>query len=429
VKLDEAAKHLYDRLMGQRLSDDKIADFLREELYFFFPSSYGEKFHLDMIELTQDFSGSVLWNGNCEVTLDGEYGSTFRQILFWRNNIPITHMQTLDLWLEYDHSEEVELALVVTQIKSGSLADVQHIWRFEEKELKKMVQVKNEWEQGSLFVHLEAKGRGTLTVRALHDRWSRGSHGIFVPGGERIVTSNREEVFGYFEPGDFKPPLCVYFSGSKTRQGFEGIRIMKQFGCPFLLIAEARLEGGAFYMGTSEYENAVVSLIRKYMYKLHFTSQQLILSGISMGSTGALYHGCELTPHAIIVGKPLVNCGSIAAYEKLQRPGGFATSLDLLHMLCGNSDGAAVDALNEKFWEKFSSAYWQDTRMIVSYMIEDDYDEKAYPDLLEHLDSSGVQIYGKGLHGRHNDNTKGIVAWFVSQYEKILHEDFARSVE
>jgi accessory secretory protein Asp2 len=181
-------------------------------------------------------------------------------------------------------------------------------------------------------------------------------------------------------------------------------------------------------MGTEEYEEAVVSLIRKYMYHLHFTAQQVVLSGISIGSIGALYHGCELTPHAIIVGKPLVNCGSIAAGERLRRPGGFPGSLDVLKKLCGRTDEEAVKALDQKFWKKFQAACWDDTKIIASYMIEDDYDDKAYPDLLEHLDSSGVQIYGKGLHGRHNDNSRGITAWFVSQYEKLLREDFARSV-
>jgi accessory secretory protein Asp2 len=100
----------------------------------------------------------------------------------------------------------------------------------------------------------------------------------------------------------------------------------------------------------------------------------------------------------------------------------------VLQKLGGRTDREAVTYLNRKFWDRFDNTSWQDTRIIVSYMIEDDYDDQAYPDLLKHLDSSGVQIYGKGLHGRHNDNSGGIVSWFSAQYEKILHEDFARSV-
>ena len=62
-------------------------------------------------------------------------------------------------------------------------------------------------------------------------------------------------------------------------------------------------------------------------------------------------------------------------------------------------------------------------------MIEDDYDADAYETLLLHLNSGGVQAYGKGLHGRHNDNTPGIVDWFAGQYKKILQEDFGRRMD
>ena len=62
-------------------------------------------------------------------------------------------------------------------------------------------------------------------------------------------------------------------------------------------------------------------------------------------------------------------------------------------------------------------------------LIEDDYDANAYQNMISHLTSDGTQIYGKGMHGRHNDNSGGIVSWFVSQFEKILREDFGREKE
>ena len=49
--------------------------------------------------------------------------------------------------------------------------------------------------------------------------------------------------------------------------------------------------------------------------------------------------------------------------------------------------------------------------------------------LLEHLQSGGVQVYGKGIQGRQNDNTNEVIRWFISQYRKVLSEDFGREVK
>ena len=78
----------------------------------------------------------------------------------------------------------------------------------------------------------------------------------------------------YFDPGDMKPPLNVYFSGYKTQEGFEGFYMMRNMGTPFLLISEARLEGGAFYLGDKEYENLIVSGIQDCLKQLGFDNSQ-----------------------------------------------------------------------------------------------------------------------------------------------------------
>ena len=99
-----------------------------------------------------------------------------------------------------------------------------------------------------------------------------------------------------------KPPLNVYFSGYKTQEGFEGFNMMRKMGAPFLLVAESRLEGGAFYLGDDEYEKFITTGIQDCLNQLGFDRSQLILSGLSMGTFGALYNGCKLQPHAIIIG-------------------------------------------------------------------------------------------------------------------------------
>ena len=62
-------------------------------------------------------------------------------------------------------------------------------------------------------------------------------------------------------------------------------------------------------------------------------------------------------------------------------------------------DEEATERLNSKFWDKFDCADLGETKLIASYMIEDDYATHAYTELLSHLKTSGVQIYGKGIHG------------------------------
>ena len=205
--------------------------------------------------------------------------------------------------------------------------------------------------------------------------------------------------------------------------------MMKGLGCPFLLLSEPRLEGGSFYMGSDEYERLFVDAIRMHMEELGFTPDQVILSGVSMGAFGAMYYGCDIRPHAMIVGKPLVSIGNVAANEKHLRPGGFPTSLDVLKLQGGGLDKESVERLNNKFWNKFEAADWGKSKFAVAYMIEDDYDTDAYATLLSYLGSDGVQAYGKGLHGRHNDNTPGINNWFLGQYKRILLEDFGRRME
>lgn len=429
VKMTGAMKEFFACKKGQYLAKDDVQSFLSKEARNYYSAPYGEKFLLQRLSIAQGFSGNVIWNGNSNVVVEGDFGNELCQIAFWRSNIPVFQGQAIDIWLEYEKDSSVEIALEAIQFVEGSISNVQQKWMFSEEDLNDVVVLDNQMENGPVFISILAKGKGKLKITALHDRHSRRGRGVFLPGGERYVTSNREEIFAYFDPGDRKPPLNVFFSGYKKRQGFEGYNIMRKMGCPFLLIGEPRLEGGSFYMGAEEYEKMMVDIIRKYMKELGFTRHQVILAGLSMGTYGALYYGCDILPHAMILGKPLASIGDVAANERLHRPGGFATSLDILNFLTGAVNQEAVQKLNHKFWDKFDDVVWDNSKIIVSYMIEDDYDATAYNELISHIKDGGIQIYGKGIHGRHNDDTTAIASWFISQYHKILNEDFGRRIE
>lgn len=426
-EVNRITKKLFEQKLGKIIPDYGIQNFLDNEVKKYFPKPYGEKFRPESLGIAQGFKGSIKWYGQYSVTLDGEYGREgFTQIAFWRGNIPIEEGQAIEFWLEYKKQPGIEISLEIKQFVSGSLADISDSWSFSEQQLLKPVIIEGRNGSGTIFCELKAKGKGRLDIIGLHDRISRWDQGIFMVGGERFVTKDREEIFAYFDPGDMKPPMAVYFSGYKTMEGFEGYYMMKKMGCPFLLIAEQRFQGGGFYMGNSEYEKLMVSVISKYLNRLGFYSDQLILSGISMGTIGSMYYGCDLKPHALILGKPLASLGDIAANERLRRPGGFPTSLDLLRYHGGGMDQDAVNNLNDRFWNKLRNTDFSHTKFIVSYMYEDDYDDTAYDKLLSELNSGGVQVYGKGLHGRHNDNSAGIGAWFKGQYQRVLQDDFGR---
>ena len=414
---------------AQGIAEQDVQKFLTEESRYYFPRPYGEKLLLKDVAVAQGFRGKVKWNGNYSVELEDDFGEEFRQVAYWRYNNLMPKGEMADFWIEYDKDSEVKVIFEFTLFASGTVSIILEQQELREEDLEQIVRMESSRRDGTLFVSIRARGKGKLRLIALHKRISRGSHGYFLPGGKRYVTSQKEEAFCYFEPADLQPPLCVYFSGYKTKQGFEGYYMMKGLGCPFLLLSEPRLEGGSFYMGSDEYERLFVDAIRMHMEELGFTPDQVILSGVSMGSFGARYYGCDIRPHAMIVGKPLVSIGNVAANEKHLRPGGFPTSLDVLKLQGGGLDKESVERLNNKFWNKFEAADWGKSKFAVAYMIEDDYDTDAYATLLSYLGSDGVQAYGKGLHGRHNDNTPGINNWFLGQYKRILLEDFGRRME
>ena len=145
-----------------------------------------------------------------------------------------------------------------------------------------------------------------------------------------------------------------------------------------------------------------------------------------MGTFGSLYFGTKIPARDIIVGKPLLSLGTMAALERLERPGVFPTSLDLLWKTCGSLGGEAVERLDERFWRLFDGTDWSGRAIWAAYMIEDDYDGTAYPRLLEHVKGKGAKVVGKGLHGRHNDDTRGIVSWFLGQYARVLRDGYGR---
>ncbi|PWF99921.1 accessory Sec system protein Asp2 [Levilactobacillus bambusae] len=281
-------------------------------------------------------------------------------------------------------------------------------------------------------VSLSVFGRGTgdITIGPVHLRRSHGQHGFMMIGGENQILDrhlNQELIF-YFNAGDRQPPLNVYFSGYRPNEGFEGQFMMSRLEAPYVLINDPRLVGGDFYVGSKELEASIPKYIHERLAELKFDPHDLILSGLSMGSFAALYYAADLKPIAVIVGKPLIHLGTIAANSRIKRPDDFDVSLDMLLSWTGGTTDEDIQRANQIFWRKFKTGDFSRTQFDIVYMKDDDYDQNAFQVLNDYLIQNfpGAPVIHKGLIGRHNDQTNEVVKWFISQYQRVLTQYFNR---
>ena len=391
-----------------------------------FGGGYGDKLFPSTIQIHPSFKGSVSYQGFEHVTLDGKFSDSFSQVAHWSYNTMVGEDVPIELWLEYEKQGDCEFRLVIRKIWSGAVDEFFEEEIYSEDDLQQAIVVDNKDTNFYITVSIEARGKGKLKLGNLHQRWSRKQFGKFVLGGNILHDNIRDEINYFFHPGDFKPPLAVYFAGYRPAEGFEGYFMMKNLGCPFLLFSDPRLEGGAFYLGSEELENKVKKTIQHYLDYLGFNSKDLILSGLSMGTFPSLYYGAAFEPRGVIVGKPLANVGTIARRGRIEAPGVFNTSFDILRHQTGGVSYQDMENLDRRFWNTFKKANFTQTTFGLSYMKDEDMDSKAYDQLVEHLCYTGAKILSKGTSGRHNDDTDTNVTWFLHFYNMILEAEFGR---
>ena len=412
--------------MARYLPEEEIASFLRVLPLRFWHGQYGDKLPVGDIDISDAFAGDIRYEGHARLTLSGFFGEGERQVLSWRYHRVLGETKALELWPEVEATEGVRAVFCVRLYKSAWADVLIRQWRFDVSDRKPKVLLPTE--RGYLSFSLHAKGEGTLRIGPLHARDSRAGAGCLLPGGKRFADDTCGEFYSYFDPGDCKPPLCVYFSGYRTAEGFEGYHLMKGLHTPFLLIGDPRLEGGAFYLGSRAFEDALEARIRDALRYLSFDHTQLVLSGLSMGTYGACYYATRLLPRDVIAGKLLLNAGDIADNLRKIRPDEFATALDVLYAHTGGNGPDDIKTLNQRMWTALEGADFSGTRFAIAYMRDDDYDKKAYDELIRHLGKKGTRIYGKGIDGRHNDDNAAVTGWLIRQYIRILEQDFGRSV-
>lgn len=392
-----------------------------------FGSQYGAKLKIPDIDINPNFKGKVTYAGHVAVHFEGSFGEDFSPLFTFRYNLS-SFPVALELWLEYFKvSGDCEICLEITPMTRGTITSFTESIILDETTLKEPYILPPNDTIGFYAVSVLAKGSGELGFGPLHWRYSRMGMGRFVLGGERYSDSKNQEFIYYFNPGDMKPPMTVYFSGFRPAEGFEGYGIMKSLKTPFMLIGDPRLEGGSFYIGTPEMETKIQEVIQESLDYLGFDKSDLIFSGLSMGTFGALYYASQFDPYAVVIGKPFTNLGDVVDRIKLSRPDEFETSIDVLRNATGGMGENDINQLNQKFWDQFNQSNFTKTTFAIAYMEQDDYDRNATALLIEALSEKGAHIYTKGYEGRHNDNSRAINKWFMRQYVDLLEEGYGRN--
>lgn len=420
------AEPLIQHKFVKKLNYQTEEDLHHQLLAVTFPGQYGDRVSPIKTTVNPHFQGTYKYEGNKSLVLEGDFGTSFKPIVTWTQSLVSDEDKVNELWPEYSLEGDVEIEYTFRLSPFGSTEYPDTTLRFEHKDLNQPIQLPLRTTQMNVSVSLKAKGKGKLCIGAIHKRWSRLEMGQFILGGQRFTDEKRDEFIHYFNPGDMKPPLNVYFSGYRPAEGFEGYFMMNKMNAPFILIGDPRLEGGSFYLGSETFEQGIINVIQKALDFLGFKHDELILSGLSMGSFGALYYAAQLEPAAVVVGKPLLNIGTIADNMKLLRPNEFGTANDVLLANTGGISTADVQHLDTRFWEKLKNSNLTNTTFAIAYMYNDDYDATAFQNLSPVLSQQGSHVMSRGVPGRHNDDSPTITSWFVNFYNIILKDQFGR---
>ena len=282
-----------------------LVQYLNNNLY---TSPGGFTLNNSATQLSTDFKGKITRKGTARFIFEGAFGEDYERLILWKiggrpDNLVTFHAEigTTDGQVDYFYRiyyenqdgfqtrdfDEADLLTGYVNQNFGAL-------------------------RSDVTIALFAKGAGRLVVGEIHLRNGYLSKQNFLSvGGSRLVDDNNfhEELGYYFNAADLKPPLNVYFSGWRPKESYEGRWMMGGLGSPFILVFDPRIIGGSFYRGGT-LEKQLVDMIHEKLDELGFTTDQLNLSGLSMGTYASFYYSTMLKPHSLVVGKPLAGIGN-----------------------------------------------------------------------------------------------------------------------
>ena len=431
LQLSEEAKQAFFLKNVQFIdfeSEQDLAKQLNEEFY---NDQLGYKYKFDNIQFDSFFKGTVKQLGHNYLEIIDNDIKDYQRVANWGGPLGVAKNSIWEIRTEFKRNTPSTNVRLRVSLISAFTSEIYYSTEVDNDDLNNLIPLKVDHNGAFILVELLVKGQNIdLTMGAITLNESRGGRGTLLIGEDVEIDDEAmgEPLYHYFDPGDFKPPLMVYFSGFRFNPGVEGMFMMRGLKGPTLLIEDFRILGGSFYVGGKKLESQIIKLIQTTLKKLGFKPNELILSGLSMGTFASLYYSSFLNPDWVIVGKPLTSLGDIAANERINRPGGFPTSLDVVLRLTGGIADENIKQANDIFWGSFTKHDHSKTNFVIVYMKDDDYDGDAFEKLERFLrkHSPTSRIIHKGFTGRHNDQSGALSSWFINQYRNILETNYGR---
>ncbi|MDT7019688.1 accessory Sec system protein Asp2 [Levilactobacillus namurensis] len=394
-----------------------------------FPGQDAFKLDHGSLRVLGSFDGDVTRFGRYHLRLSGNFGPDLQPVAIWETQGYAPRNCDLTFQAECQASPDLTVRYQLTLINQQSARPIRTV-TFDPAEYPLGKTLHMDETDFYYTLSVLVKGQGQLDIGLVHVAKARERFGQLFPGGHlaHVPDSFNDNFYYYFDAGDMRPPLNVYFSGFNMADHFEGNFMMESFGAPFLLISDPRLNGGGFYIGSEAFETNLLHVIQATLHRLGFADDELILSGISEGTTAAMYYGAQLAPRAIVAGKPLINLGTTATNGRIKRTQDFQPSFDLLLSHTGDVTPETAQALNDRIWKVIHQGDFSQTTFAIAHMYQDDFDNTSFSQLFDWVTTSfpHVRFLHKGIQGRHNDNTPAINAWFIKQYRMILASEFQR---
>ena len=80
VDVDQWTTWICTSRRARVLDIQTLQEFINEDIHLFYSYTYGEKYDPHSLSISQNFKGSVFWNGFNGVELEGDYGNDFYQV-------------------------------------------------------------------------------------------------------------------------------------------------------------------------------------------------------------------------------------------------------------------------------------------------------------------------------------------------------------